>query len=330
MISYSFGKKQSEYHFNLSRFLELNLDVNLHIKQSKTVPPFTTVTRNGIEVDTLSQTLTLPMSNVTSLRLNIIDMAKGKKATLKEMQSLIGSLNFACRAIALGRAFQRRLIGLTRGCRRAKHRVRLATEARRDISAWLEFLQTFNGRCALPITSTSSDVLHLITYASGFAHGAVMGDSWLQGRFPHSWHSEHISTKQLLPIVLAVRHWGPVLTNQRVLFFSYNTAVVAVVNIQTARDPQLMCLVRQLMFACLLYNICFRAKHIPGKNNIVADSISQLQVERARGIQSSLEDQPTQAPTHWLPWHTAPCYVLDDVFATSSASRYEQKARQGL
>ena len=35
---------------------------------------------------------------------------------------------------------------------------------------------------------------------------------------------------------------GPVLTNQRVLFFSDNTAVVAVINRQTASDPHLMCL----------------------------------------------------------------------------------------
>ena len=62
-------------------------------------------------------------------------------------------------------------------------------------------------------------------------------------------------------IVLAVRQWGPVLANQRVLFLSDNAAMVAVINRQTTRDPQVMCLVRQLVVACLSFNICFRAKH---------------------------------------------------------------------
>ena len=42
---------------------------------------------------------------------------------------------------------------------------------------------------------------------------------------------------------------GPVWTNQRVLFLSDNTAVVAVINRQTTKDPQLMSLLRQLIVA---------------------------------------------------------------------------------
>ena len=42
-----FGKTQSEYHFNLSRFLELSRMVNLPKKQSKTVFPSTTVTHTS-------------------------------------------------------------------------------------------------------------------------------------------------------------------------------------------------------------------------------------------------------------------------------------------
>ena len=95
-------------------------------------------------------------------------------------------------------------------------------------------------------------------------------------------------------------------TNKRVLFLSDNTAVVAVINRQTAKDPQFMSLLRQLIVACLSYNICFRDKHIPGKTNVVADLISRLQIARARTIQPSLDNQPTPVPIHWLPWHTTP------------------------
>ena len=276
-----FGKTLPDCHSSLSRFFELSNMVNLPIKQSKTVFPSTTVTLHGIEVDKVNQTLALPPDKVTSLRQKLINLANRKKTTLKEMQSLIGSLNFACRAIAPGRAYLRRLVDFTRGKTRANHRIRITVDARRDMSAWLEFL------------------LHLTTDASGFAYGAVVGASWLQGQFPSSWDSKHISIKELLPIVLAVRRWGPVWTNQRVLFLSDNTAVVTVINRQTAKDPQLMSLLRQLIVACLSYNICFRAKHIPGKTNVVADLISRLQIARARTIQPSL-GRPTNTSPHSL------------------------------
>ena len=269
-------------------FLELSTMIGLPIKHAKPVLLATKVTLLGIEVNTLNQTLALPLEKVVSLRQKLISLAKKKNVTLKEFQSLNGSLTFACRAIAPGRAFLRRLIDMTRGTRRPNHRIRLTVEARKDIASWLEFLQNFNGVVFLATNWTSSDVLSLTTDASGFAFGAVMGDSWFQGHFPPFWDSKHISLKECLPIVLAVRRWGPVLTNQRVLFLSDNTAVVAVINRQTARDPQLMCLVRQLVVACVCYNICFRAKHIPGKINVVADFISRLQVESARLVQPCL------------------------------------------
>ena len=211
---FCFRKTQPECHSNLSRFLELSKMIGLPIKQAKTVLPATKVTLHGIEVNILHQTLALPPEKVVSLRQKLISQAKRKKVTLKEIQSLIGSLHFACRAIAPGRAFSRRLIDMTTGKRRPNHRIRLMVEARKDIAAWLEFLQNFKGQLSFLATNwTSSDVLSLTKDAGGLAFGAVMGDSWFQGHFPPSWDAKHISIKELLPIVLAVRRWGPVLTN---------------------------------------------------------------------------------------------------------------------
>lgn len=42
--------------------------------------------------------------------------------SLSEVQSLIGSLNFVCKAVAPGRAFLRRLIGLTIGVTKGRQK----------------------------------------------------------------------------------------------------------------------------------------------------------------------------------------------------------------
>ena len=78
--------KQPECHSNLSRLFELRKIINLPIKQVKTVLPATKDTLHGIEVNTLNQTLALPLEKVVSLRQKLMSLAKRKKVTLKELQ----------------------------------------------------------------------------------------------------------------------------------------------------------------------------------------------------------------------------------------------------
>ena len=62
-------------------------------------------------------------------------------------------------------------------------------------------------------------------------------------------------------------------------FFTDNEALVHVVNKQTCHDKDLMFFERNLVLVCLNYNICFKAKHAPGLQNKLADSLSQLQLQ---------------------------------------------------
>ena len=78
--------------------------------------------------------------------------------------------------------------------------------------------------------------------------------------------------------------------------------MVGVINKQTARDDSLMDLIRELVVLCMSHNICFRAKYIPGKTNVVADHISRLQEVRTRVVQPTLAPDKVPLRTHWLPW----------------------------
>ena len=56
-----------------------------------------------------------------------------KEYNLKELQTLIGLVNFACLEIPSGRVFIRRLINLTIGVRRAQHRIPVTTETKKEL-----------------------------------------------------------------------------------------------------------------------------------------------------------------------------------------------------
>ena len=68
------------------------------------------------------------------------------KVTLKEVQSLIGLLNFAFSVVRPSRAFLRRLIDLALGIRSPEHKIRLNREVKEDLRLGLSFLCHFNGR----------------------------------------------------------------------------------------------------------------------------------------------------------------------------------------
>ena len=200
------------------------------------------------------------------------------KVTLRELQSLIGLLNFACSVVQPGRAFFRRLIDLTIRIKLPSHKIRLSREVKKDLDLWLKFLQNFIGKSFfLDDNWLSSSKLNLFTDASG-AHGfsAVFGSHWCYGKWPNDWAYRNIAILEFYPIVLSLYLWGHAMSNRHVLFFTDNNALVHVINKQSCGDKDLMFFVRKLVLACLRYNIVFRAKHIAGLNNILADALSRF------------------------------------------------------
>ena len=62
----------------------------------------------------------------------------------KKMQTLIGSLNFCCRAIVIGRPFIRHLIDSVCGLTKPYHHIRIKKDICLDLILWLKFLKQFN------------------------------------------------------------------------------------------------------------------------------------------------------------------------------------------
>lgn len=90
------------------------------------------------------------------------------------------------------------------------------------------------------------------------------------------------------------------MVNSKVLFLSDNQAVVEVLNKQSCRDKILMRLVRRLVLCTLSYNIVFRAKHIAGKSNLVADHLFRFHFQKAKQVAPWLNPTPADIPEHLL------------------------------
>jgi hypothetical protein len=282
----------------LQEFLNMCYDIGIPMAQDKTFGPDTTMTFLGYELDSILMQVRLPQDKLDKCTRLISYHLSHDKITLRELQSIIGLLNFACAVIVPGRAFLRRLINLTLGVTKPHYRIRLTKGTKDDMILWLTFLSQFNGKCLfLPSAWTSSDTLHLYTDSSAsIGYGAVFGNRWFYGRWNDIWRHQNITFLEYYPIILALDTWCEQLANRRILFHTDNLALVSIINNQTTKEPRILHLLRKMVLTCLKYNILFQALHIPGRYNILADFLSRSKVDQFKLQASHMEEFPHLVP----------------------------------
>ncbi len=121
------------------------------LDEKKEEGPSEVITFLGIEIDTINLELRLPQDKLREL-LGILRKWRGMKSCKKrDLESIVGSLNHACKAVRAGRSFKRRLQDLMATVERDDRRVRLNVEARADLEWWYQFRIGWNGTSMIQV-----------------------------------------------------------------------------------------------------------------------------------------------------------------------------------
>lgn len=150
----------------------------------------------------------------------------------------------------------------------------------------------------------TSDSLSLYPDASGtLGYGFFSSNNaWFQGRWLPTQQLGQtgisILWQELFAINIACHLWGPLWVSKRIEFYCDNQDVVEVINSKRSKIPRVMDLVRDLTLCTLQHNFYFRAVHIPGKNNEIADALSRFQMERFHRLAPQANPTPTPIPAH--------------------------------
>ena len=90
-------------------------------------------------------TLRLPQDKLCDIRRCLVGISRAPKITKRQLQSLIGKLNWATQVIHVGRLHLQHLLDRISGLRYPSHRIRVTRDMRADIAWWLGFMDCFNG-----------------------------------------------------------------------------------------------------------------------------------------------------------------------------------------
>ena len=271
--------------------------LGIPIAEDKLVGPSSCITYLGLEIDACKMEIRLPSEKLKKLKIDLKQWLKKASCTKRELLSLIGKLAFASKVIKPGRIFVRRLIEASTTVDSLGKIIVLDPETKADIIWWDTFVQEWNGISIIQEAFTSSETLQFYTDASGSkGYGAIFGKKWLWGEWPESHRPLHINIKELLAIIIAVETWGHLLYNKQIIIHTDNKTICAIWKKGSSTDPHLMKLVRHLFLFCSQNNFNVTFQHIPGLHNVLADSLSRLQVDRFRSLHPEAETEPSVVP----------------------------------
>jgi hypothetical protein len=277
--------------------------LGIPLSAAKTVGPVTNLEYLGIELCTEQMKAKLPQNKLQRIRGMVASFLTRKKCRKRQLLSLLGHLQFACRVVTAGRAFTARLLQAASSVRELCHFVTLTQEARRDLHMWHILLSNWNGvSLFLDIHTTDSYDMELWTDASGVGFGGYFKGHWFYGEWspnlPELLDSQDsIAFRELYPIIVAALLFGTSWGQKRIMFRCDNMATVFAINKARSRSPAMMQLLRRLVLIATQCNFAFSSEHVPGCRNDIADSLSRLQLDRFRRLAPHADPWPTPLPT---------------------------------
>ena len=249
---------------------------NLGVQEAreKWVGPTRRLNCVGTLVDAENQRLEVLPERQKQLEIELTTWLSKKSCVLKEIQSLVGKLQFICNVVRPGRLFMSRMLDLLH--KTGKHdRIRISSEFKKDVLWWLKFMPLFNGSGILWMLHIKQPDKILASDACLQGMGAVCGREFVKARFPDEWIGQNIAYLELLAVIVMCKTWSKTLQGKSILIKCDNESICTVFNTGRARDTTLLQLMREMVFVAATGQFEFRTVHVRSKTNILPYLLSR-------------------------------------------------------
>ena len=131
---------------SFNTWIRILMSLEAPVVSSKMIGPSQEIEFLGIMLDSIHMEVRLPQDKLSRIHDLLNSFKSHRSVRLVELQSLIGTLQFACKVVVPCRTFLQRAINLTRGVPSCFHHIRLSKKFFRDLDMWNVFLANWNGR----------------------------------------------------------------------------------------------------------------------------------------------------------------------------------------
>ena len=242
----------------------------------KNCPPVYMMIFLGILFCTLTMTMQVTKERMSELRELLLAWAGKVTYCRKELESLIGKLNFVCTCVRSSRVFMSRFLNALRATPK-QGRVQVSRDMQQDVNWWLKFLPVYNGVSVI----VEEDWIQPDGLISCDACLDGCG-GWSEGQFFHArfppWIARaqwHINALELLTLTVSLKVWRDKIRRKKFQVLCDNMATVIVISTGKSKDPLMQACLRELVWILATNEAEIRVSHITTDQNRIADILSR-------------------------------------------------------
>ena len=109
-----------------------------------------------------------------------------------------------------------------------------------------------------------------------------------------------VSFLELIPFLLAMLSWSDQFKNKKILLRIDNQALVSSINKRKSKSKYIMQLIRPFVLMTMNNNTQFKALHVLGVHNEIADALSRFQMNRFRCLAPKADQTPSDIHVEFL------------------------------
>ena len=248
----------------------------LELSSDKCRPPSHEMTFLGILANTLKMTLEIPGEKLQEIIVLLNEWTRKLFVNIKQVQSLVGKLNFVAKCVKPARLFISRMLEFM-SFMPEEGQVSLSEEFQLDVIWWIEFLHKCNGISMMMVENWSTPDEIVACDACNIGCGGWSNGKYFHCKFPSFIKDQniHINGLELLKLMLCLKLLGGNWRGKRIVLHCDNMTAVIVLNTGRSHNRFLQNCLREICLLTSRFECELKAVHIEGLTNRIPDLLSR-------------------------------------------------------